>query len=100
MSAGWTSECRAIHLSFHRLASARIWQSGCRTRIDSQLDVRWCEMLGELANIPSGTLIDMLLVILNDEVRLTVNDVAEIEQIQHELHRRAADQNWSFRTLN
>ena len=57
-------------------------------------------MLGELANIPSGTLIDMLFVILAAEVTLTANDVAEIEQIQHELQRRGEEQQWSFGTVN
>ena len=57
-------------------------------------------MLGELANIPSGTLIDMLFVILADEFTLTANDVAELEQIQRELQRRGEDQHWSFRNVN
>jgi len=56
-------------------------------------------MLGELANIPSGTLIDMLLVILGVEVTLTVDDVAEIEQIQRELLRRD-EQQWSCGTVH
>jgi hypothetical protein len=57
-------------------------------------------MLGELANIPRGTLIDMLFVILAAEVTLTVNDVAELEQIQRELQRRGVEQQWSFGTVN
>jgi hypothetical protein len=57
-------------------------------------------MLGELANIPSGTLIDMLFVILAAEVTLTANDVAELEQIQSELQRRGEEQQWSFGTVN
>ena len=57
-------------------------------------------MLGELENIPTGTLIDMLFVILADEFTLTANDVAELEQIQRELHRRGEDQHWSFRNVN
>jgi len=57
-------------------------------------------MLGELANIPSGTLIDMLVVILAAEVTLTVDDVAELEQIQRELQRRGEEQPWSFGTVN
>ncbi|HTR25836.1 MAG TPA: hypothetical protein VMI10_17810 [Terriglobales bacterium] len=56
-------------------------------------------MLGELANIPSGTLIDMLLVILGVEVTLTANDVKEIEQIQRELLRRG-EQEWSSGTVH
>jgi len=46
-------------------------------------------MLGELVNIPTDTLIDMLSVILAGAVVLTANDVAEIEQIQRELQHRA-----------
>ena len=42
-------------------------------------------MLGELINIPTDTLIDMLFVILAGEVILTAKDVAEIVEIQHEL---------------
>jgi len=56
-------------------------------------------MLGELANIPSGTLIDMLLVILGVEVTLTADDVTEIEQIQSELLRRDLRQ-WSCGTIH
>ena len=57
-------------------------------------------MLGELVNIPTETLIDMLLVIFADEVALTVNDVGEIEQIQRELQRRGKEQDWSFQTVH
>jgi hypothetical protein len=45
-------------------------------------------MLGELVNIPTDTLIDMLFVILSGGVVLTSSDVAELEQIQRELQRR------------
>jgi hypothetical protein len=57
-------------------------------------------MNGELANIPTDSLIDMLFVILTGELAVTVNDVTEIEQIQRELQRRGEDQYWSFCTLN
>ncbi|HVO60084.1 MAG TPA: hypothetical protein VMT53_04075 [Terriglobales bacterium] len=50
-------------------------------------------MLGELTNIPTGTLIDMVAVILAEGVVLTAGDVAELEQIQRELQRRS--QFWS-----
>jgi len=52
-------------------------------------------MLGELTNIPTGTLIDMLSVILAGEVVLTTSDVVELEQIQRELQRRANVDAWS-----
>ena len=45
-------------------------------------------MLGELVNIPTDTLIDMLYIILAADFAITVNDVVEIEQIQRELQRR------------
>ncbi len=57
-------------------------------------------MLGELTNIPSDTLIDMLYIILAGEFTNTVSDVAEIEQIQRELQRRGKAQNWNFQTVN
>ncbi len=57
-------------------------------------------MLGQLMNIPTDTLIDMLYVILADEVAMTANDAAEIEQIQYELQTRGKEQNWSYQTVN
>ena len=56
-------------------------------------------MLGQLLNIPTDTLLDMLFVIVNGEVALTARDAAEIEQIQRELQRRGEEQYWSLRTL-
>ena len=57
-------------------------------------------MLGELLNIPTDTLIDMLFVIVTGEVALTARDVAEIEQIQRELQRRGEKQYWNARDFN
>ena len=57
-------------------------------------------MLGELINIPTETLIDMLYIILAREVAITASDAVEIEQIQRELERRGGAQNWSFGTVN
>jgi len=57
-------------------------------------------MLGELTNIPTNTLIDMLYMILAGEVAITASDAAEIEQIQRELQRRDGAQNWSFATIH
>ena len=51
-------------------------------------------MLGRLTNIPTGTLIDMLYVILAGGVVLTASDVAELEQIQRELQRRGDVDHW------
>jgi len=56
-------------------------------------------MLGELVNIPTETLIDMLLVILDAEGSLNSKHVAEIEQIQYELQRRATHHSGAFEDL-
>jgi hypothetical protein len=52
-------------------------------------------MLGELANIPTDTLIDMLYLILAGEFAITAGDLVEIEQIQRELQRRGMAHSWS-----
>jgi multisubunit Na+/H+ antiporter MnhB subunit len=57
-------------------------------------------MLGELTNIPTDTLIDMLYMILAGEVAITASDATGIEQIQRELQRRDGAQNWSFATIH
>ena len=57
-------------------------------------------MLGQLTNIPTDTLIDMLFVIANGEVSLTASDVAELEQIQRELQRRCGSHYWSSRAFD
>ena len=56
-------------------------------------------MLGELGNIPTETLIDMICVILAGEIVLTFSDTAELEQIQRELQRRS-DVDRSVRCVN
>jgi hypothetical protein len=55
-------------------------------------------MLGELVNIPTDRLIDLLFVMLSAELAITSNDVADIEQIQRELYRRGAT--LDFGTVN
>lgn len=57
-------------------------------------------MLGELTNIPTDTLIDMLYIILAAEVAISAGEAAEIDQIQRELQRRGGAQNWSCGTVN
>ena len=57
-------------------------------------------MLGELTNIPTDTLIDMLYIILAGEVAINASGAVEIEQIQRELQRRGGAPNWSFATVN
>ena len=57
-------------------------------------------MLGELMNIPTDTLIDMLYIILAGEVAIGAGVASEIEQIQRELQRRGDEQCWTFQTVN
>jgi len=57
-------------------------------------------MLGELMNIPTDTLIDMLYIILAGDFAITANDAAEIEQLQRELQRRGEEQCWCFQAVN
>ena len=57
-------------------------------------------MLGELINIPTDTLIDMLYIILAGDFAITAHGVVEVEQIQRELRRRGEEQCWSFHALN
>lgn len=57
-------------------------------------------MLGQLTNISTDTLIDMLYVILAGELSISAGDVAEIEQIHRELQRRGGAPKWSFGILN
>jgi len=57
-------------------------------------------MLGELMNLPTDTLIDMLYIILADDFAITATDAAEIEQIQRELQRRGGEQRWIFQAVN
>ena len=57
-------------------------------------------MLGELMNIPTDTLIDMLYRILAGDFAITANDAAELEQLQRELQRRGGEQRWSFQAIN
>jgi hypothetical protein len=57
-------------------------------------------MLGELMNIPTDTLIDMLYIILAGNFAVPATDAAEIEQIQRELQRRGEEQSWSLQAVN
>jgi len=57
-------------------------------------------MDGELANIPTDSLIEMLFIIISGEIAMTASDGIQIEQIQRELQRRGEDQYWSFCTVN
>ncbi len=52
-------------------------------------------MLGQLMNIPTDTLIDMLYIILAGDSVIGTNDAVEIEQIERELQRRDGEQRWS-----
>ena len=57
-------------------------------------------MLGEVVNVPTDTLIDLLFAFLGSDVAITAGDAANIEQIQHELQRRGNGQHWDVRTVN
>jgi hypothetical protein len=57
-------------------------------------------MLGELMNVPTDTLIDLLFAIIADDVAINASDAANIEQIQHELQKRGDERHWGFRTVN
>jgi len=57
-------------------------------------------LLGELTDIPTDALIDLLFAIFAGEVTLTANDVAEIQKIQRELQRRDEEHYWSSRAVN
>ena len=57
-------------------------------------------MLGELVNIPTDTLIQMLYIILAGEVTISASAAAEIEQIQRELQSRGGEQCRTFQTVN
>lgn len=57
-------------------------------------------MDGVLANIPTNSLIEMMLVILTVKPSAPANDGKEIEQIQRELKRRGKDQCWTFGIVN
>jgi len=57
-------------------------------------------LLGELTDIPTDTLIDILFVILAGEVTLTAKDVAEVVEIQCELQRRDAGSHPNWRAVN
>ena len=51
-------------------------------------------MLETPMNVPTETLIDMLVAIVVEDVALTANDVANVEQIQRELRGRRDEQHW------
>lgn len=57
-------------------------------------------MLRQVVTGPSDTLIDLLATILAGGVVLTINDIAEIEQIDGELKRRDGDGRWNSNDIN
>lgn len=86
---------------FEPLPSTHVWQTDCEYKVwflnSLQLGKN---MLGQLANIPTDTLIDMLYVILSGGVIPTANEVDEIEQIQRELQRRGEEERLTFGPIN
>jgi hypothetical protein len=85
---------------FHLLTTGQLWQPDCEYKMRLQLVSGDRPMLGELMNIPTDTLIDMLYIILAGEVAITASEVEEIEQIQRELQRRGGEQCWSLQIAN
>ena len=86
---------------FHSLATGCFWQPDCEHEIRSP----YCSkgelaLLGELMNIPTDTLIDMLYFILADGFSITASNAAEIDQIQRELQRRGGELRCSFQSVN
>jgi hypothetical protein len=57
-------------------------------------------MLGELTSLPTDILLEMVFVILAGGQILTVSDVAELEQIQVELLRRAEGEERRYAAMN
>jgi hypothetical protein len=57
-------------------------------------------MDGQLANIPTDSLIEMLFIIIAGELVMTATEGTEIHQIQRELQRRGEDQYWNFCTVH
>ena len=79
---------------------AQLWQLDCGCNVRSSIRFTDLAMRGQLTNIPTHTLIDMLYIILAAEVGITARDAAEIEEIQRELQRRGGAQNWSIGAIN
>jgi hypothetical protein len=78
---------------------AHIWHPDCETK-GRRLILGDQDMLGELINIPTDTLFDMLYVILGGGAVLTARDVTELEQIQRELQRRTDGSRAPYRYIN
>jgi hypothetical protein len=78
------------------ISGSRIANAKC----DLQIRFRELPMLGELTDIPTDALIDMLYIILTGEIAISASDAGEIEQIQRELQRRGDEQCWTFQTIN
>jgi hypothetical protein len=57
-------------------------------------------MLKEPMNVMTDTLIEMLVAILADDIVLSENDAASVEQIQRELQRRSDERHRSFLSVN
>jgi hypothetical protein len=85
---------------FRPLPRAQIWQPDCDNKLRFSNSLQASAMLGELTNIPTDTLIDMLYIILAGDVAISASDAEEIEQIQRELQRRGDAQSWSLGTVN
>ena len=85
---------------FHPLTHGYFWQRDCEYILRASNCSRGEGMLGELVNIPTDTLIDMLYIVLSGDLAITANEVEEVEQIQRELQRRGAEQRWCYQAVN
>jgi hypothetical protein len=95
----WPSWTFRFSLQLNIFIHLQVLTSGSRIA-NTNRSLQGVGMLGELTNIPTDTLIDMLYMILAGEVAITASDAMEIEQIQRELQRRDGAQNWSFATIH
>ena len=89
---------RRIFFTHLQLTASGSWIAN--TKCDLQIAPRGRPLLGELMNIPTDTLIDMLYIILADDFSITANNASEIEQIQRELQRRGRELRCSFQSVN
>jgi hypothetical protein len=96
----WEPPIQLVNGIFIHLQLATSGSRIANTTSDLQIASEELAMLGELMNIPTDTLIDMLYIILAGDFVITANDAAEIEQIERELQRRDEEQHWRFQAVN
>ena len=87
---------------FDLIWSAQVWQPECNQEVSNWFTAvpQWWEMDGQLANVPTDSLIEMFFTIITGELGKTATAGTAIHQIQRELKRRGEDQYWSFCTVH